>query len=190
MRLVLVGKDVRSGDSNCPALYRTDTGDYVVVGRVIADTSDIRTGLAADEVAVLVPANVIEGTGHAALVRGPTSAVRWGTSRTVVELGSGADAYIVEATTETGAALVVASAANAEVVVRPVGARAVASDVEFADALGEMLVDWRKALVESMANPSTGPADDRATGSVTGTVADSAGSRPDAAGEAAAGGAA
>jgi hypothetical protein len=61
MQLTLIRKDRDSGDSNCPALYRTDRGDYVVVGRILPDTSAVSAGLAGDEVAVLVPANVIEG---------------------------------------------------------------------------------------------------------------------------------
>jgi len=60
VRLTLIGKTRLSGDTNCPALYRTDRGTYVVQGwRVPDDTEGVRD-LGEGEALVEVPADVIE----------------------------------------------------------------------------------------------------------------------------------
>jgi len=67
MKLTFIRKDANSGNGNCPALYATDRGTYVVQGkRLPADAAGQLRDLADDEYAVEVPANVIAGivAGH------------------------------------------------------------------------------------------------------------------------------
>jgi hypothetical protein len=46
----------------CPALSRTDRGSYVVVGKVVTDPEALGAlGIGADEMAVEVPAALLEG---------------------------------------------------------------------------------------------------------------------------------
>lgn len=62
MRLRYIGKDAGSQVKECPALYATDRGTYVVQGwrvddpQALADTRDV----ALDETFVEVPASVLE----------------------------------------------------------------------------------------------------------------------------------
>lgn len=61
MRLTYLGKTNDSGTNDCPALYRTDRGTYVVQGKIVTDPdalADLRQ-LAADESCVEVPADVL-----------------------------------------------------------------------------------------------------------------------------------
>lgn len=54
-------KDENSTGGNCPALYRTDDGDYVVQGaRIDADTRARLRDVGDGEDAVVVPANVLD----------------------------------------------------------------------------------------------------------------------------------
>lgn len=62
MRLTFLGKTSNSGDGQCPALYETDRGTYVVQGKIVTDRSalgDIRD-LGPDETIVEIPADVLE----------------------------------------------------------------------------------------------------------------------------------
>lgn len=62
MRLTFIGKDSGSQVGECPALYATDRGTYIVQGwkvddpAALADTRDVAT----DETFVEVPASVLE----------------------------------------------------------------------------------------------------------------------------------
>ncbi|MEU4331341.1 hypothetical protein AB0F67_36200 [Nonomuraea dietziae] len=61
MRLQFLGKTGNSGSGDCPALYRTDRGTYVVQGKIVTDPdalADVRD-LADDETVVEVPADVL-----------------------------------------------------------------------------------------------------------------------------------
>lgn len=59
--LEFLWKDAQSSGGNCPALYRTSTGDYVVQGWQLDDeTRASLRDLADNETAVVVPANVID----------------------------------------------------------------------------------------------------------------------------------
>jgi hypothetical protein len=58
--LVFLWKDIMSGSSGCPALYRTD-GGYVVQGIKLDDETRAQLRQVADtEDAVFVPANVLD----------------------------------------------------------------------------------------------------------------------------------
>lgn len=60
MKLEWLWKDGNSGNTGCPALYRTEDG-YVVQGRMLdAETRAQLRELAGDEDAVFVPANVLD----------------------------------------------------------------------------------------------------------------------------------
>lgn len=61
MKLTFIRKTKLSGDTNCPSLYRTDQGDWVIVGRILNDTGALGQiqHMAADEIAVWVPADVL-----------------------------------------------------------------------------------------------------------------------------------
>lgn len=62
MKIEFIRKWRDSGNVNCPALYKTETGDYVVQGwQLDADTRAQLRDLADNEEAVLVPADVIAG---------------------------------------------------------------------------------------------------------------------------------
>jgi len=57
----LIAKDPRSGDSNCPAVYRAGDGaDYIVVGALVQDHAGLTGGVAPDEVAVRLPDAVFD----------------------------------------------------------------------------------------------------------------------------------
>ncbi|MBL0886195.1 hypothetical protein [Myceligenerans indicum] len=61
MDIEFMWKDENSTGGNCPALYRTAGGDYVVQGaRLDADTRARLRDLAESEDAVVVPANVLD----------------------------------------------------------------------------------------------------------------------------------
>jgi hypothetical protein len=62
MRVTFIRKTARSGDTNCPALYATDRGTYLVQGWPVPGPGpegvrDLGTG----EVLVEVPADVLDG---------------------------------------------------------------------------------------------------------------------------------
>lgn len=62
MRLSFIGKDANSQTGECPALYATDRGTWVVQGWAVDDpeaVADIRD-LAAGESFVEVPASVLD----------------------------------------------------------------------------------------------------------------------------------
>jgi hypothetical protein len=61
MRLRYLGKTSESPVGDCPALYATDRGTFVVQGKIVADPAaitDLRN-LAPDETCVEVPADVL-----------------------------------------------------------------------------------------------------------------------------------
>ena len=66
--ITFLWKDSHSGTGDCPALYQTDDG-YIVVGKTLTDTelAEVRavggannSGIAPDEIAVKLPANVLD----------------------------------------------------------------------------------------------------------------------------------
>lgn len=62
MRLTFIGKDAGSQVDDCPALYRTDRGTWVVQGWNVTDPdaiADLRQ-LAPNETVVEVPESVLE----------------------------------------------------------------------------------------------------------------------------------
>lgn len=59
MKLTFIRKTGLSGDTNCPALYRTDSGTYVVQGRIVPGDADGVRQLGPDEALVEVPADVL-----------------------------------------------------------------------------------------------------------------------------------
>lgn len=62
MRLTFIGKDANSQTGDCPALYETDRGTWVVQGWKVDDPAafgDVRD-LAANESIVEVPASVLD----------------------------------------------------------------------------------------------------------------------------------
>ncbi|MDF5758814.1 hypothetical protein [Spongiactinospora sp. TRM90649] len=61
MRLTFLGKTGGSNEGNCPALYRTDRGTYVVQGKKVTDAEALAgvRDLAADETVVEIPADVL-----------------------------------------------------------------------------------------------------------------------------------
>ena len=61
MRLNYLGKTASSTVGDCPALYATDRGTFVVQGKIVTDPaaiSDLRN-LAPDETCVEVPGDVL-----------------------------------------------------------------------------------------------------------------------------------
>ena len=63
MKLTFIRKTALSGDTNCPSLYRTDEHAYLVVGPVVTDPAVLAqatAGIGEGEVAVLVPADVLD----------------------------------------------------------------------------------------------------------------------------------
>lgn len=67
MRLTLIRKTARSVETNCPALYRTDQGSYVLVGVRVVDPdtlAQLAAGVGAGEIAIEVPADVLDGPGR------------------------------------------------------------------------------------------------------------------------------
>jgi hypothetical protein len=61
MRLNYLGKTASSAVGDCPALYATDRGTFVVQGKIVTDPaaiSDLRN-LAPDETCVEVPGDVL-----------------------------------------------------------------------------------------------------------------------------------
>lgn len=61
MRLRYLGKTKESKTGNCPALYATDRGTFVVQGKVVTDVdaiADVRD-LGPDELCVEIPADVL-----------------------------------------------------------------------------------------------------------------------------------
>jgi hypothetical protein len=62
MKLTFIRKTNGSINGSCPALYSTDDGRYVVQGKLLGDDERAQLrDLAADETAVVVPADVIAG---------------------------------------------------------------------------------------------------------------------------------
>lgn len=62
MKITFVRKWEGSNSNGCPALYKTDDGHYVVQGWQLDDETRAQLrDLAADETAVIVPADVIAG---------------------------------------------------------------------------------------------------------------------------------
>jgi hypothetical protein len=62
MRLMFIGKDAGSQVGECPALYETDRGTYLVQGWVVNDPAalaDVRD-LGANETVVEIPESVLE----------------------------------------------------------------------------------------------------------------------------------
>lgn len=62
MKLEFIRKTKRSGDTNCPAIYRTDRHSYVVQGWPVTDPQALSMvrDLADGELLVEVPADVID----------------------------------------------------------------------------------------------------------------------------------
>lgn len=62
MKIEFIRKWKDSGNLNCPSLYKTETGDYVVQGWKLDEATRAQLlNVAGDEDAVLVPADVIAG---------------------------------------------------------------------------------------------------------------------------------
>ncbi len=62
MRLTFIRKTDASTTGNCPAIYATDDGRYVIQGWVLDDeTREQLRDLADNETAVVIPADVIAG---------------------------------------------------------------------------------------------------------------------------------
>lgn len=61
MQLIYLGKTSGSQSDNCPALYATDRGTYVVQGKIVNDPEAIAgiRSLGEDEYFVEVPADVL-----------------------------------------------------------------------------------------------------------------------------------
>ncbi|HZO63782.1 MAG TPA: hypothetical protein VFB74_02155 [Kribbellaceae bacterium] len=60
MKLTFIRKTQRSGDSNCPSLYRTDRGTFVVQGWRVTDADTLaQLEIPAHETVVEVPADVL-----------------------------------------------------------------------------------------------------------------------------------
>lgn len=67
MRLRYLGKTASSAIGDCPALYATDRGTFVVQGKIVTDPqaiADLRD-LGTDESYVEVPADVLRLADHA-----------------------------------------------------------------------------------------------------------------------------
>jgi hypothetical protein len=85
MRLQFLGKTGESGSGECPAVYLTDRGTYVVQGKTVTDPEalkDVRD-LAPDEAVVEVPADII------ALAKKPAESPRMVKGREFLELFTG-----------------------------------------------------------------------------------------------------
>lgn len=62
MKLSFIHKTVQSGDTNCPSLYRTDRGTFVVQGWRVSDPEALAAlDLPDHETVVEVPADVLTG---------------------------------------------------------------------------------------------------------------------------------
>jgi hypothetical protein len=60
MKLEFIRKTVLSGDTNCPSLYRTDRGTFVVQGWRVTDPEALgQLDIPAHETVVEVPADVL-----------------------------------------------------------------------------------------------------------------------------------
>lgn len=60
MKLTFIRKTKKSGDSNCPSLYRTDRGTFVVQGWRVTDPDALaQLEIPAHETVVEVPADVL-----------------------------------------------------------------------------------------------------------------------------------
>jgi len=60
MKLTFIRKTALSGDSNCPSLYRTDRGTFVVQGLRITDPQTLaQLNIPGHETVVEVPADVL-----------------------------------------------------------------------------------------------------------------------------------
>lgn len=61
MKIEFIRKTALSGDTNCPALYRTDRGTFLVQGWVVTDPETLAQvrDLGMDETVVEVPADVL-----------------------------------------------------------------------------------------------------------------------------------
>lgn len=60
MKLTFIRKTVQSGDSNCPSLYRTDRGTFVVQGWRVSDPEALaQLDIPSHETVVEVPADVL-----------------------------------------------------------------------------------------------------------------------------------
>ncbi|HET8684860.1 MAG TPA: hypothetical protein VFM54_23765 [Micromonosporaceae bacterium] len=60
MKLTFIRKTALSGDSNCPSLYRTDRGTFVVQGWRITDPETLaQLSIPGHETVVEVPADVL-----------------------------------------------------------------------------------------------------------------------------------
>lgn len=60
MKLTFVRKTALSGESNCPSLYRTDRGTFVVQGWRVTDPETLaQLDIPAHETVIEVPADVL-----------------------------------------------------------------------------------------------------------------------------------
>lgn len=60
MKIEFIRKTALSGDTNCPSLYRTDRGTFLVQGWVVTDEEALAAlGLPSGETVVEVPADVL-----------------------------------------------------------------------------------------------------------------------------------
>lgn len=68
MMLTFIRKTVQSGDSNCPSLYRTDRGTFLVQGWRVTDPEALaQLNIPAHETVIEVPADVlaeVAAAGH------------------------------------------------------------------------------------------------------------------------------
>ena len=68
MKLTFIRKTRQSGDANCPSLFRTDRGTFLVQGWRVTDPEALaQLGLPAHETVVEVPVDVlaeIAAAGH------------------------------------------------------------------------------------------------------------------------------
>ncbi|GGJ74729.1 hypothetical protein GCM10010123_00850 [Pilimelia anulata] len=61
MKIEFLGKDSASGQKNCPSLYRTDRGSYVVQGWRVTDAEALAAmDIPAHETVVEIPARMME----------------------------------------------------------------------------------------------------------------------------------
>jgi hypothetical protein len=62
LKLSFIRKTALSGDSNCPSLYRTDRGTFVVQGWVVTDPDTLaQLDIPEGEAVVEVPVDVLMG---------------------------------------------------------------------------------------------------------------------------------
>ena len=62
MKLTFIRKTAQSGDANCPSLYRTDRGTYVVQGWRVSDPEALgQLDVPGHETVVEVPVDVLDG---------------------------------------------------------------------------------------------------------------------------------